>query len=77
MGRRGSKVTLWGRLRPAPDGQPAEAALQRKVGRRWRPFRTLRTSDPRNFWVAKTSVRKGTRLRVAYGGHHSRVLRVK
>ena len=75
--RRGSKVTLWGRLRPAPDNAPAQATLERKAGKKWRAFRTLRTDDPRNFWVAKTRVRKGTRLRVAYGGHHSRVLRVK
>ena len=75
--RRGSEVTLWGRLRPAPDGVPAEAGLERRVGGKWQRYRTLRTDDPRNFWVARTRVSKGTRLRVAYGGHRSRVLRVK
>ena len=75
--RRGSQVTLWGRLRPAPDGLPAEARLERKAGKRWVAYRTIRTDDPRNFWVLKTRVRKGTRLRVAYDGHHSRVHRTK
>jgi hypothetical protein len=75
--RRGRTVTLWGRLRPAPDGAPAEAVLQRKAGRTWRELTRVRTDDPRNFWVAKVKASRRAQLRVAYGGHRSRVLRVK
>ncbi len=66
--RRGAAVRLWGMLRSAPNGRPADAVVQFARGRSrvWQDVQQVRTTNPRGYFTTRFRLRSPGRLRVAY-----------
>jgi hypothetical protein len=61
--RRGSRVSLWGLVRPA--GAATTVQVQVRSGGSWRPLLSKRTNS-RGYWTARSRYRSGGRWRVVW-----------
>ena len=76
--RRGSTVKLWGRLRPALASGAAQAQIELRRGKA--PFKAVKTvtaKAPFHIFTASVSAPRGSQVRIAFAGSHSRVHRVR
>jgi hypothetical protein len=65
--RSGSKVSLWGLVRPASTATTAELLVQNPGSKAFRRFKTVRT-DSRGYFTLRTTYRKGRRYRLRWEG---------
>ena len=66
--RRGAALRVWGMLRSAPNGQPADAVVQLRTGRspEWRTVQQVRTTNPRGYFTTSFRLRARGFVRVVY-----------
>ena len=75
--RKGSRVSLWGLVRPASGRVEVEVQIRDKGQKKFRKLKTVRT-DGRGYVLTTTSLKKGRRYRLKWGaeaGPHVRVYR--
>lgn len=65
--RDGSRVSVWGLVRPAGAATTAELLVQDRGSRAFRRLRTVRT-DARGYFVTRTTFRSGRRYRLRWQG---------
>ena len=73
--RKGSRVSLWGLVRPATGPVRVEIQIRDRKQKRFRKLKTVRT-DRRGYILTTTSLKKGRRYRLKWGddaGPHVRV----
>ena len=66
--RRRSRVTVFGLLRPAPNGKRARAAIMYRPrgSRKWRRIKRVTTRNSRNYFNTRVRARRGGKVRIAF-----------
>jgi hypothetical protein len=62
---RGSRVYLWGLVRPAHARTRAVVQIRKSGSKRWVKLKTV-TTDTRGYWRSATSLRRGAQYRVVW-----------
>jgi hypothetical protein len=63
---RGSRVYLWGYVRPKSARTRVVVQIRKKGSRTWRKLKTV-TTNTRGYWRSVTSLRRGAQYRVVWG----------
>src|SRR3954468_20572482 len=65
---RGSRVYLWGYVRPKPARARVVVQIRKKGSSHWAKLKTV-TTNTRGYWRSVTSLRRGAQYRVVWGGY--------
>ncbi|HEX8857331.1 MAG TPA: alpha-amylase family protein [Thermoleophilaceae bacterium] len=58
--RHGSKVGVFGQVRPAPDGSSDTVLIENRSGRTWNVVKTIKVSSQKGYFLVNTKYRSGS-----------------